>query len=368
MSKNTNVNSQGMFKLPGEISIKVGRCPSSLPPLPPSVLPSEVSPVESLLLAKGTHPDLGDISNNLPPLEGEGFSSMNWPGNDPRADSDTVGMQHIDPSVVDKDSLSNQKLSEETGVVKSEILEMNSRTLPMEGDKRNEVKCSSSSSNVQPQADSRPLQTSTTSQTSGNDKSPSSAENGGKKANSSLNWFASIATQSDVLDPKSPQNGGSGGEDPSSAMDVDVISRSKGTSSSSTPQDSANPVPSSSLIPKDAGDETNKTMIESSDGSLLYSKHDVLLNRGNAANRHEGNIFYRSLITESKSKYDNGFRKTKTSLTWWIISQVRGRGGRFLQKDKSGEKWVEANETVIRRKVAQAYRDTRRRMLVQNIP
>lgn len=362
MSKNTNVNSQGMFKLPGEISIKVGRCPSSLPPL---VLPSEVSPVQSLLLAKGTHPDLGDISNNLPPLEGEGFSSMNWPGNDPR---DTVGMQHIDPSVVGKDSLFtkqiNKKLSEETGV-KSEIVEMNSRNLLVEGDKRHEVKCSSSSSNVQPQADSRPLQTSTTSQTSGNDKSPS-AENGGKKANSSLNWFASIATQSDVLDPTSLPNCGSGG-DPSSSMDVDVISRSKGTSSSSTPQDSANPVPSS-LISKDVGDETNKTMIESSDGSLLYSKHDVLLNRGNAANRHEGNIFYRSLITESKSKYDNGFRKTKTSLTWWIISQVRGRGGRFLQKDKSGEKWVEANETVIRRKVAQAYRDTRRRMLVQNIP
>lgn len=117
---------------------------------------------------------------------------------------------------------------------------------------------------------------------------------------------------------------------------------------------------SSSSSISSAGSDTVKDSVV----FATYAQHDVLLGKyGNYSIKHEGNVFYRNLLSTRKDKYDSGSRDVKTSITWSVISEVHDRGGRFLRKaDISQGKhgWIEVNNVIARRKVSQAFRDLRK--------
>lgn len=89
---------------------------------------------------------------------------------------------------------------------------------------------------------------------------------------------------------------------------------------------------------------------------------DVLLMRGSFARKNSGNKYYRAQVKDKKSSYDMGDKRMKTSLSWQVVKNVKEKGGRFLTyKDKSKGELVEVCDSIVRRKIAQVFRDMRRK-------
>ena len=90
--------------------------------------------------------------------------------------------------------------------------------------------------------------------------------------------------------------------------------------------------------------------------------NDVIFRGGQAYLCHPGNVMFRSLIEtrfEEHSRSPNS--EGKTSITWWVISQVEKNGGRFLVWDNGW--WIEmTDKQQMRAKVANAFKDQKRRI------
>lgn len=95
---------------------------------------------------------------------------------------------------------------------------------------------------------------------------------------------------------------------------------------------------------------------------------DVLLMRGQVANNHSGNVYYREQILKFKKEYDASDKHRKTYLSWQIVFHIKSQGGKFYVQDQVEEygrpTFVEVSDLVCRRKVSQAFRDMNRRQKI----
>mmetsp|Transcript_885 Transcript_885/g.1203 ORF Transcript_885/g.1203 Transcript_885/m.1203 type:complete len:236 (-) Transcript_885:39-746(-) len=86
-------------------------------------------------------------------------------------------------------------------------------------------------------------------------------------------------------------------------------------------------------------------------------EQDVLFGRGSRTNSHDGNIFFRSLVSSARLRYAATERRYKSSIAIMIVFDVKRRNGRFLKKDEKTGRWVEVCDKKARLKTSQALRE-----------
>lgn len=86
-------------------------------------------------------------------------------------------------------------------------------------------------------------------------------------------------------------------------------------------------------------------------------ENDVLLGRGGRARDHEGNVYFRSLVSDNKKHYQNErLRFDRRYIAVNVYRAVKERNGRFLRKMKN-EQWYEVTKKTAVDKTAQALRE-----------
>jgi hypothetical protein len=87
--------------------------------------------------------------------------------------------------------------------------------------------------------------------------------------------------------------------------------------------------------------------------------HDILSGRGNGANQHPGNIFFRCLIQRYKHRYIHTGPSEKKSITKRIVDDVFSRDppGRFLKQATDSEEWEVLDYEKVLKKTGQALRE-----------
>lgn len=86
--------------------------------------------------------------------------------------------------------------------------------------------------------------------------------------------------------------------------------------------------------------------------------YDVMCGRHRRAFNNIGNRRFRVIINLHLKEYINsGSRQGKTSVILKVINFVRSAGGRFIDWDRTQERWVELSEKRTREKVGHAIRD-----------
>ena len=104
--------------------------------------------------------------------------------------------------------------------------------------------------------------------------------------------------------------------------------------------------------------------------TIKIGPNDVLLGRGDHSVKNEGNIRFRQLVKAQKTRYRNvADVSEKHDISCEIIRAVRDRGGAFLRRveplgeaqelgvPSEEEAWVPAEESIVIKKVKQAFRD-----------
>jgi hypothetical protein len=103
-------------------------------------------------------------------------------------------------------------------------------------------------------------------------------------------------------------------------------------------------------------DKTNK-----GDCIAVLRPIDVLMGREKLAHAHTGNMRYQFLIGEYQERYDAcETRIEKTVIVYTIVRQIKENGGRFLSRERGDSNWSEADESVVNKKVSNAFRGGRR--------
>lgn len=109
----------------------------------------------------------------------------------------------------------------------------------------------------------------------------------------------------------------------------------------------------------------------SSDYITILNPNDVLFGRGSGPNDHEGNIRFRSLVSERKAEYmATNHRQTKAKIARDIVAHVINKNGRFLKKVEAAEAkrlgipkgvdaWISVDDETIMEKAKQALRQQR---------
>ena len=87
--------------------------------------------------------------------------------------------------------------------------------------------------------------------------------------------------------------------------------------------------------------------------------NDILSGRGNGANQHTGNIYFRNLIASYKRKYVLSDPVIKKQITHQVLSVIESRNppGRFLKQDSDTGDWKGVDRDTALRKTAQALRE-----------
>jgi hypothetical protein len=95
---------------------------------------------------------------------------------------------------------------------------------------------------------------------------------------------------------------------------------------------------------------------------------DVLMGRTEKlAQSHIGNMRYQFLIDEDQERYDICVtRIDKTIITSAIVMKVKEFGGRFLLRKKGETNWSEADDSLAREKVANAFRGRRKTAIARS--
>ena len=86
--------------------------------------------------------------------------------------------------------------------------------------------------------------------------------------------------------------------------------------------------------------------------------HDILCGRGNAVNRHVGNMFFRKIVSHRKPDYRRGaYPYQRRKVAWQIYNEIKNLDppGRFLMS--RGDEWFEVSETKAISKISQALRE-----------
>lgn len=105
------------------------------------------------------------------------------------------------------------------------------------------------------------------------------------------------------------------------------------------------------------GMQNSKIKTELSTTSASVTQNDILLGRGRASNQHYGNIQFRCIVAENLSYYQN---MKKSIVVSKIVDIIRNLNppGRFLSNNKETGCWEEVEDTIARKKIAQAFRDS----------
>lgn len=125
-------------------------------------------------------------------------------------------------------------------------------------------------------------------------------------------------------------------------------------------------------LPVSFQDETQRRKIEKyyadkyniDDSNRLKFVHkplpnDVLCGRGNAANFHAGNTFFRNLVKRYKINYISGTKSEKQKYSDLVYSEIRNLNppGRFLKYDPVMNAWHDISEKKAMEKIRQALRE-----------
>ena len=92
---------------------------------------------------------------------------------------------------------------------------------------------------------------------------------------------------------------------------------------------------------------------------LHPAPEDILFGRGKAVMRHPGNARFKQIVDSLSRKYDESGRLEKICITRIVVQMVKESMGRFLKRKGDGG-WEEVDGTTARRKVAHAFRNSRR--------
>lgn len=94
-------------------------------------------------------------------------------------------------------------------------------------------------------------------------------------------------------------------------------------------------------------------------GIVTPHQHDILSGRGNGANQHPGNIFFRNLIARYKHHYIHTGPSEKKLITKKIVEdvQLRTPPGRFLKQNNDTELWDCLDMDKVLKKTGQALRE-----------
>lgn len=94
-------------------------------------------------------------------------------------------------------------------------------------------------------------------------------------------------------------------------------------------------------------------------GIVTPHQHDILSGRGNGANQHPGNIFFRNLIHKYKHHYIHTGPSEKKLITKRIVEEVQQRNppGRFLKQNHDNELWDCLDIDKVLKKTGQALRE-----------
>ncbi len=94
-------------------------------------------------------------------------------------------------------------------------------------------------------------------------------------------------------------------------------------------------------------------------GIVTPHQHDILSGRGNGANQHPGNIFFRNLIHKYKHHYIHTGPSEKKLITKRIVEEVQERNppGRFLKQNPETELWDCLDIDKVLKKTGQALRE-----------
>ena len=89
-------------------------------------------------------------------------------------------------------------------------------------------------------------------------------------------------------------------------------------------------------------------------------QHDILSGRGNGANQHPGNIFFRNLIHKYKHHYIHTGPSEKKLITKKIVEEVQQLNppGRFLKKNHETELWDCLDIDKVLKKTGEILRET----------
>ena len=102
-------------------------------------------------------------------------------------------------------------------------------------------------------------------------------------------------------------------------------------------------------------DESNK------EGRIVVPRPMIDVLMGSFLQSHVGNTRYQSLVAEYQERYDAcETRIEKTVIAYAIVMKVKEYGGRFLLKQKGSTNWSVAAESVVSKKVTNAFRGRRK--------
>lgn len=88
---------------------------------------------------------------------------------------------------------------------------------------------------------------------------------------------------------------------------------------------------------------------------ITITPNDVLLGRGGGTNRHNGNIYYRNLVSRKQPAYVQAKKMDKSVIAKSIVANIRERNGRFLKNDAGS--WVDVGDRRATEKTSQALRE-----------
>jgi len=105
------------------------------------------------------------------------------------------------------------------------------------------------------------------------------------------------------------------------------------------------------------GTQFSKMKTEVSNTYAPVTHNDILLGRGRASNEHYGNIQFRCIVAQNISYYQT---MKKSIVVSKIVDIIRNLNppGRFLSNNKETGCWDEVEDTIARKKIAQAFRDS----------
>ena len=97
-------------------------------------------------------------------------------------------------------------------------------------------------------------------------------------------------------------------------------------------------------------------------GELSPRPEDVLLGKSSLVMAHPGNVRYGQILDSHYAAYELADKTEKTCIAEICLSQVAQNAGRFL-KNVDGDRWVEISQLEARNKVANAFRDRRKKYM-----
>eukprot|EP00536_Pseudo-nitzschia_multiseries_P006046 jgi/Psemu1/324180/estExt_fgenesh1_pg.C_1240025 len=109
------------------------------------------------------------------------------------------------------------------------------------------------------------------------------------------------------------------------------------------------------MAPQENGGNSSNT--EETKEILEPRDTDVLCGRGGAALRHPGNQTYRKLVELNKLLYTTCPKTEKLKISRSIVAAIREQNGRFLERKKGKEFWLDIGDKKAVEKTSQALRE-----------